>query len=165
MAEKCKNLDLYEVNYHTLAILPDLQKDGEVYSKIYEGANIYMCKLPPSKIIKRSCEYFGCTYEGKRKGTRVLMNYKHKLPISIDSKSTIYAFPTHSPLNHACMWFFLHHISDRVVEGEGKTTVIFRNDRRLSVDVSFHIFNNQILRTNLLQTKIRHNQEDSENPL
>lgn len=161
MKEKIELLNHYEINCHTLAIIPFPASDGEIYSKIYEGDHYFICKLSPIKIIKRSCDYFGCSYEGKKKGTQALMKYTHKLPVSIDAYNTIYFFPTHSPSNPACMWFSFHNILDRFEEDYSKTTVIFRNKERLSVQVSLHSFNNQLLRTSSLQTKINHNQENA----
>ena len=163
MEERYKVLDTFEINYFTLAIVPIYMGGNVIYSKIHQEKEIYICKLSPLMIIKRSCDFFCCSYEGRRDGTRKLMNYNHKLPIIIDDNS-IYFFPTHSPNNSECAWISFQNILD-AKESEGSEVIItFRNLQKIMVNVSLHTINNQIMRTNALKTVQQYNIEASKNP-
>ncbi|MFT8323217.1 MAG: competence protein ComK [Bacillus sp. (in: firmicutes)] len=152
-------LDIYEINLHTSAIMPFITNEGKVYSKIYEGPNIFICRECPTKIIEWSCIFLGCSYDGKRKATRFLMNYNYKLPVSIDSKNTIYFFPTHSPSSPSCVWVSLHNILENREVEPLKTLITFKNYQQITVDISMHSLNNQILRANSLQNVLTHNHD------
>ncbi|HWJ79386.1 MAG TPA: competence protein ComK [Niallia sp.] len=163
MESEYKVLDTFEINYYTLGIFPIMMDNHVIYSKIYQGKEIYICKLSPLMIIKRSCDFFCCSYESRREGTRKLMNYNHKLPIIIDN-GNIYYFPTHSPNNAECAWISFHNILE-VKETEGsEIIIIFKNLTEIVVNVSLHTINNQIVRTNALKTVQQHNIEASRNP-
>ncbi|MGP7817856.1 competence protein ComK [Niallia sp. 01092] len=151
-------LIMYEINFHTLAIEPFITQEGKIYSKIYEGPNIFFCILCPTTIVKRSCMFLGSSYDGRRDATRALMNYNYKLPIVIDSLHSIYFFPTHSPSNSSCVWISLHNILAKKKIAPLKTLVIFRNQQQISVSISMHSLNNQMMRANSLQNVINYNQ-------
>lgn len=56
----------YEVNPHTMIIFP--KKSGSiVYSEIYEVDSHYTSKFTPFELIKTSCNFFGSSYEGRRR--------------------------------------------------------------------------------------------------
>lgn len=52
----------YEINEDTLAIISNYPN-----TKIYEGNKSYLIKDNTLNIIKKSCEYFGSTFEGRRR--------------------------------------------------------------------------------------------------
>ncbi|MEM5594210.1 competence protein ComK [Niallia circulans] len=93
MEENFLIVDKYYINYHTLAVLPSIVANGDIYSKVYEHNNVFLCKLSPLMIVKATCGYLGSSYEGRREGTRQLMTYYHKLPIVIDDFNSVYFFP------------------------------------------------------------------------
>ncbi|WP_187992135.1 competence protein ComK [Listeria innocua] len=56
----------YEVNPHTMIIFP--KKSGSiVYSEIYEVDSHYTSKFTPFELIKTSCNFFGSSYDGRRR--------------------------------------------------------------------------------------------------
>ncbi|MCO02322.1 competence protein ComK [Listeria monocytogenes] len=56
----------YEVKPHTMIIFP--KKSGSiVYSEIYEVDSHYTSKFTPFELIKTSCNFFGSSYEGRRR--------------------------------------------------------------------------------------------------
>lgn len=56
----------YEVNPHTMIIFP--KKSGSiVYSEIYEVDSQYTSKFTPFELIKTSCNFFGSSYDGRRR--------------------------------------------------------------------------------------------------
>ena len=52
----------YEVNYGTLAIMPNNTDD----SLVYEDEQRYLVDGTPFEIMEDSCRYFGSTYEGRK---------------------------------------------------------------------------------------------------
>ncbi|WP_445486594.1 competence protein ComK [Niallia sp. 03133] len=164
MKDRKNFITRYEINFYTLAIEPFITKEGKIYSKIYEGPNVFFCSSSPTKIVENSCMYLGCSYKGKRDAVRALMNYTYKLPISIDSLNTLYFFPTHSPTNSSCVWISLHHIIDKKEITPLKSRITFKNQKQLSVDISPHSLNNQIMRANSLQNVLTYNHKKIQKP-
>ena len=80
----------YEINAETLLILPfDKNK-----SKIFELDSEFIVNLSPLTIIKNSCLYFGCSYEGRRDATKSIIGVDMKVPIIIEeSKSSVVEYP------------------------------------------------------------------------
>lgn len=131
-----------------------------IYSQIYEEQP-FICSLSPLEIIKDSCTYYGCSYRGKREGASLLMGFNQKVPIAIDDLQGIYFFPTHSPNNDHCIWISYHHVLDKKELGQNELVITFRNLQQLNVNVSLHSFNNQMLRSHALQTRLQHNRDAS----
>ena len=63
-------------------------------------------------IIKRSCEYFGSSYNGRHEGTKKLIGISHKAPIIIEESKNLIYFPTSSPRLLDCVWIGLNNIKD-----------------------------------------------------
>ena len=158
MAKKSEISENYSVNLLTLAIVPFTTKKGELFSEIYEGDKIIICSLPPKEIINRNCIELGCSYEGKKTGTRMLMNYSYKVPIAIDAFSICF-FPTHSPSHASCSWISVYPVVEAKKLGSLQTNIIFKNNVEITVSVSYHSITNQISRSNALLKKVNYNQE------
>ena len=136
----------YEINEDTLAIFP--KNDNE--SIIYENDESYNVPLKTMKIMENSCEYFGSTYEGRKKGTTSLIGLTHKVPIIIEETNNIIFFPTASIREKKCKWISLNNIVKCERYGK-KCKIYFKNGKYLVIDVSYGIINNQILRASRLQ--------------
>ncbi|PKG25467.1 competence protein ComK [Niallia nealsonii] len=158
MVFNSENSDNYSINLLTLAIFPFTTKKGELFSEIYEGNQIIICSLPPKEIINRNCIHLGCSYDGKKTGTRALMNYSYKVPIAIDAFSICF-FPTHSPSHTSCSWISVSPIVEVKKIGSLQTNIMFKNNVEITVSVSHHSITNQISRSNALLKKVNYNQE------
>ena len=53
----------YTISDKTLAIIPISEKK----SKIYENNNVIIVPKPAQKIIEENCEYYGSSYQGRKK--------------------------------------------------------------------------------------------------
>ena len=82
-------MDSYEINAETLVIVPFAK--GK--SKVYEYDCEYIVNMTPFKIIQNSCLYFGCSYEGRKEGTKSLIGVDMKVPIVIEESKNIIFFP------------------------------------------------------------------------
>lgn len=127
---------------------------SKIYSQIIEVEDEYLSPFKPLDIIKKSCEYFGSDYEGRKHGTRQLMGITHKSPIAIDPTNRIFFFPTTSPNRPECIWISNEHVDtyDRISPQE--TLITFHNKQSFKFPVPFSSINNQVLRTSHFVKKL-----------
>jgi competence protein ComK len=152
MGENVLLVDDYEVNPYTLCLFP-FEEGLNVYTKIYELDAVYISTLKPLEIVKNSCEYFACSYEGRKNGTRRLTGITHKPPIIVDSHTSIYLFPTTSPLKADCVWISHDHIQTHKKIDSHSIKVIFRNRLELPIFMSEYSYKAQMMRTATLRFK------------
>ncbi|WP_042349617.1 competence protein ComK [Bacillus massiliigorillae] len=155
MKTKLKIVDEYEITPYTLIIRP-IEHEGMLCSQIYEVYDDLTVLMKPISIIKTSCEYFGSSYEGRREGTRNLTGYRHKAPIVIDQSSSIFFFPTTSPVREHCVWIAHNHIETFTKDDNNQTILVFSNKQRIHLSVSYSTFETQVARTAILKTKLDH---------
>jgi competence protein ComK len=127
---------------------------SKVYSEIYELEDDYLSPFKPLEIIKKSCEYFSSSFEGRKEGTKQLIGITHKVPIVIDPTNFIYFFPTTSPTRSECVWISHEHILDYHRIDSRQTRVVFQNKQSFILPISRSSFENQMLRTALLKTTL-----------
>ena len=145
-----KNLDhtsAYEVNPLTLAVLSKKDEQGRTTSHILEKDAEYIISRTPTKIIDLSCSYFGASLKGRQEGTKNICGITHKAPISVDPSSGMYFFPTASPTNILCSWIAHSHIEQIKSASNQTTEIIFKNGRKIALDVSQGSIMNQVQRT------------------
>ena len=65
------------------------------------------------------------------------------------SNKLIY-FPTSSPRLNNCSWISFKNIK-KYINNNGKTTIIFDNNKILNLEISYGIIDNQILRATRLE--------------
>jgi len=142
-------IESYEINSATLAIIPVNEKT----SNIIEEDNVYTINKSTTEIIDNSCKYFGSSYIGRVEGTKHIIGYSYKLPIIIDEIREIIFFPTSSP-KYDCSWIALKQIS-RFEKSNQNSMILFKNNFKLELDISYNTLENQVLRANYLETSIR----------
>ncbi|RDU35513.1 transcriptional regulator [Neobacillus piezotolerans] len=148
-----RQIEEYEINPCTMFIKPFMY-GTKVYSQIAEIDDEYLSPFKPIEIIKKSCEYFGSSFEGRKEGTRQLIGITHKVPIVIDPTNFIYFFPTTSPNRPECIWISHEHVLHHTRTSTEDTLVTFRNKLSYPFPISYSSFENQLLRTALLRTKL-----------
>lgn len=146
-------IDEYEINSCTMMISPTAY-GSKTYSQIIELQDEFLSPFKPIEIIKKSCQYFGSSFEGRIAGTKQLIGITHKVPITIDPTNSIYFFPTTSPQNSECIWISHEHVIAHKRVETNETLVTFRNKESYTIPISFSSFENQLLRTALLRTKL-----------
>lgn len=148
-----------EITPSTMAIFPYLNRKGGLHSRILEKDAEYFVKKSPSKVIDIACRYFGIDLKARQEGTKQITNWTHKLPISIDSYSRMYFFPSVSPTNPKCVWLNHSYIKGIEKIEKKRTKVIFKNSISIIIDVSYGSMDNQINRTAqyrfILDTRIK----------
>ncbi len=142
----------YEVTKNTLAIVPI----GETKSKIYEKDCNFIIEDTPNNIMDESCKYYGSSINGRQKGTTTLTGISYKAPIIVEEKESLIFFPTSSPRLKKCSWISLNNIESYYYDYEKKCCVImFDNNEKVELDMSFCILNNQILKSHRLESVIK----------
>ena len=131
-------------------------------SEIIEIGARYLSSCRPFDIVKKSCEYFGSSYNGRREGTKQLIGITHKAPIIVDPYTSIFLFPTASPTSPQCMWISHDYIASHKKIGPYSTVVTFQNNESYELPISFYSFENQISRTAMLRIKFTQNMKRME---
>ena len=140
----------YEINCDTLALIPVSENE----TKIIERENVFSINKPIMEIIENSCEFFGSTYLGRHEGTKKLIGVSHKAPIIIEESRNLIYFPTSSPRLDSCCWIGLNNIKN-YQNNNGKTELLFSNDKKISLPISYGSFDNQYLRATKLESILR----------
>ncbi len=140
----------YEINEGTLAILPKEEK-----SKVLEDSKEYVINNTPYEIMDYSCKYFGSSYEGRKEGTKAILDINYKVPIIVENSKNIIFFPTNSPSAEDCCWISLKNIKKIEAADYNSTNIIFNNDISILIPVSRRTIENQILRASRLDLIMR----------
>ncbi len=138
-------MDSYEVNKDTVALIP---KDGKTI--VYEVDKSFVINNKPLKIMEESCEYFGSSLVGRQVGTSKLIGFTHKVPIIVEESFDLIFFPTLSPNNKDCSWISYSHIL-KPIKHENNTILELKNGKKIMVNVSSSIIDNQLYRSSRLK--------------
>lgn len=139
----------YTITSKTLALYNNVRK-----TKIYEITNSFVINEALGTIIANNCLINGSTLEGRQKASSYLIGSNYKPPILLDNEHHIIMFPTHSTRNKACAWLNLSSILTYYACKNG-VQVEFRCGKKLYFNISFHIFDNQVLRATRLESALR----------
>ena len=140
----------YIISTDTLAIIPHGKK-----TKIIEQKHNIISNEITSEIIKRNCYINGSTLEGRVKGSSYLLGSTYKPPIIINDSLNIILIPTHSIRNNRCNWINLITMLHYTPTSDNKVLIEFINNRKLIIDISYNIFDKQVLRATRLESAIK----------
>ena len=143
-------LDSYEINKETCAIL----NLSEEVSKVIENTQEYILPKNTFEIMEDSCNYYGSTYDGRIKGTKMLLGSNYKLPIIIEEQNFLIFFPTTGVSNEKCSWISLNNIQN-YVSYNGCTKVIFTSGKQIILKIPFNSFETQLFRATRLQVLLK----------
>lgn len=146
----------YEINSETLALVPI----NSTKTKIYELDNEFIVNNNCLKIMENSCEYFGSSLTGRQQGTKKLIGVTHKSPIIVEESRNLIFFPTSSPRLKTCCWISLNNL-ENVIKKHGNSLLKFKKDKKLYLEISYNILDNQILRATRLESVIRKRRKNS----
>lgn len=63
------------------------------------------------QLIQKSClTNIHSTYQGRRNAVKTKFKFKQNVPIPINHREYICAFPTESPASPNCIWLFFKHV-------------------------------------------------------
>lgn len=139
----------YEINSATQAIVPI----NDNQSMIYEEESEYVVDIPANKIINYNCNFYGSSYIGRCEGTKSLIGIKSKIPIIIEESRNIIFFPTTSIRSKQSSWIALNNI-DSYYKDEKNSYILFKDGRKLHLDISYFSLENQYYRSIMLKSKL-----------
>lgn len=134
----------YEISCKTYAICYKSKNECTVLEEKKE----IKIKTNIQKFINYNCEYYGSSFEGRKKGSKSILGMKYKLPIIIEESREIIFFPTKAYEKEGCSWISLKNIIS--YEGNETTKVTFSSGIQKEFNISLESFENQILRANKL---------------
>lgn len=140
----------YIISPSTIALIPQGKK-----TKIIEDRDTILINELTSQIITKNCYYNGSTIDGRVKGSSFLIGSYYKPPIVLNETLNIILIPTHSIRNLKCTWINLTSISHYYESGNNKVLVEFRNNRKIIINISYNIFDKQVLRATRLESAIK----------
>ena len=143
-------LNSYEINSDTLLIIPC----GKNLSKVYEGNDVYLVHKSSFKIIKDSCLFFGCSYEGRREGSKFLIGSEMKIPIVIEDSHSIIFFPTSSCIRENSIWISFKNLVRYTKYNDISTMLYFKDHIQLIVGCKYSLIDNQTIRCIKLENAI-----------
>lgn len=139
----------YEINDRTNAILP--VAEVEYSALVMEGEKRIKVRQTPLQIIKAACLKGGASYEGRRKAVTYLTSAVQKVPIPVNPRRKIFAFPTHSPTSFECHWIFFHQVKSITLPKHTHPTIQsmihFKDNQTLPMKESYYILHKQYQRT------------------
>lgn len=135
-------MDSYEINMETLLIIPYAR--GK--SKVYEYDNEYIVDVLPLDIIKNSCLFFGCSFEGRKEAVKNILGIDMKVPIIIEDSKDIIFFPIGNCINKNSIWISYQNLVKYSKLNEFSTVLYFHNNKRIVVDAKYNLIDNQVIR-------------------
>lgn len=134
---------MYIINNDTLFLKYDgidsiISKSNEVLT--FHGNVI-------KKVLEDSCIYYGSSFKGRVKGSQSLLESRYKLPVVISEKNNIIFFPINGKEKN--YWFNFNAIKN-YKRKNNSVLIEFNIGEFLEVDVSYAIFNNQMLKCSRL---------------
>ena len=143
-------LDTYEINGDTLAIIPI----GKGKSKVYEGNDVFAVRRSSLKIIEDSCLFFGCSYEGRKEGTKAIIGVDMKVPIIIEDSRNIIFFPTASCIRENSIWISYQNLIKYSKFNDISTILYFKNHVNFKIGCKYCLVDNQFVRCIKLERAI-----------
>lgn len=138
----------YEINMETLLMIPiDRNK-----TKVIEKGNSFIVNCSTLSIIKKSCLFFGSSYEGRKNATKHLIGIDMKVPILIEESRNIIFFPTASCVNQDSIWISYQNLLKYSKKNDFSTVLYFDNNIKIEVDVKYNLIDNQVIRCLKLDT-------------
>ncbi|MBQ8892706.1 MAG: competence protein ComK [Bacilli bacterium] len=147
-------IETYEINKDTCAIL---NINNEV-SKIIENEQEYFLPKKSFEVMEDSCAYYGSSFDGRLKGTKMILGGNYKLPIIVEESNSIIFFPTNGTNNEKCSWISLNKVEKYEPKG-GYTKVTFFGGKSIVLKITCTSFELQLLRAARLQTLLNRRAE------
>ncbi|ENH95646.1 competence transcription factor [Gracilibacillus halophilus YIM-C55.5] len=140
----------FELSPSTLAVigLPNETRKG-YFTRVldYDETFDYETAYSTQRVMDYTCREFGISLRGLIEGARKLSGITHKPPIAIDRISGMYFFPVESPMKKSCTWIAHSHVSKVEKQDPYNCTIIFKNGRNITLDISYASMINQLYRT------------------
>ena len=145
---------MYEIDLSTVMLIGI----DEYKTRVLTLDNEFILDIDSKKIIDNSFKFFGSSLTDRVNMTKRLINIKSKSPIVIEESRDIIFFPLKSVREKCNIWISFNNL-DKYVKNGDKTTFIFKNNKRVVIDFSYYIIDNQITRSLMLDYELKKRRE------
>lgn len=125
------------------------QKEGKIIVNEL-STNMNIDSISIKRILEDSCSFYGCSYQGRKNGSKTLLNENYKLPIILKENKMLIIFPLNSLRSNNNIWITYSNIKNYYKLSKSKVLVEFLNGYQKVFNVSYYIFHNQILKCSRL---------------
>lgn len=139
-----KSLKNYTINPKTIAIMPFIGENGEIYSVVIEFENDYIVEMPQRKLLEMNFKHYGSSLRGAREGTRAILGNVNLPPLTLHEASGIYLFEVKSTLAQYSVWFNLLNVVRGVQCRDGLYHVLTVDGKMIQVNMPFRKINEKI---------------------
>ena len=148
---------MYEIDLSTVMLIGI----DDCKTKVVTLDNEFIIDIDSKKIMDNSCKYFGSSLSDRVNMTKRLVNISSKSPVVIEESRNIIFFPLKSVRDKCNIWISFNNLEKYVKNGD-KTTFIFKNDKRVVIDFSYYIIDNQVTRSLMLDYELKKRRESLE---
>ena len=148
---------MYEIDLSTVMLIGI----DESKTKVVTLDDEFIIDIDSKKIMDNSCKLFGSSLSDRVNMTKRLVGIKSKSPIIVEDSRNIIFFPLKSVRDKCNIWISFNNLEKYVKNGD-KTAFVFKNNKRVVIDFSYYIIDNQVTRSLMLDYELKKRRESLE---
>lgn len=134
----------YLINAKTVLFYGIYYENGELFTFVIEGNDIFLVAMAPLKLIDKTLISYGSSFKGALESSRKLLGENRKMyPLKIDASLDIWIFPSKSYRKENCVWFVLNQIENTKPLGTKETKVFFNYGHEFDIKMRESSFRNK----------------------
>ena len=145
---------MYEIDLSTVMLIGI----DESKTKVVTLDDEFIIDIDSKKIMDNSCKFFGSSLSDRVNMTKRLVGIKSKSPIIVEDSRNIIFFPLKSVRDKCNIWISFNNLEKYVKNGD-KTAFVFKNNKRVVIDFSYYIIDNQVTRSLMLDYEVKKRRE------
>ena len=131
----------YILNENVLCFTQNVENEDDIM--IIEKKARVSVKMDSFKFLKKSCAFYGHSYQMQRQFVIDNFNYYIKTPIILSEYDMIIFFPTTTPKSKECIWISYNNV-ERYVKEYDYTKIYFKGGKVVNVSASYSTIDSQI---------------------
>ena len=148
---------MYEIDLSTVMLIGI----DESKTKVVTLDDEFIFDIDSKKIMDNSCKFFGSSLSDRVNMTKRLVGIKSKSPIIVEDSRNIIFFPLKSVRDKCNIWISFNNLEKYVKNGD-RTAFVFKNNKRVVIDFSYYIIDNQVTRSLMLDYELKKRRESLE---
>ena len=148
---------MYEIDLSTVMLIGI----DESKTKVVTLDDEFIIDIDSKKIMDNSCKFFGSSLSDRVNMTKRLVGIKSKSPIIVEDSRNIIFFPLKSVRDKCNIWISFNNLEKYVKNGD-RTAFVFKNNKRVVIDFSYYIIDNQVTRSLMLDYELKKRRESLE---
>ena len=148
---------MYEIDLSTVMLIGI----DEFKTRVVTLDSEFIIDIDSKKIIDNSCKFFGSSLSDRVNMTKRLVGIKSKSPIIVEDSRNIIFFPLKSVRDKCNIWISFNNLEKYVKNGD-RTAFVFKNNKRVVIDFSYYIIDNQVTRSLMLDYELKKRRESLE---